>query len=168
MAINASHCYSSSRRKFSIKRPLSLFGNLRNAQVDCISDGHMPDEERILCHLYVSINWLIFLKKIPKFFSPINFKHSIIFLFNQAKNVEFFVFFFKISELSSRVSSILERESTAPYVSPEISDPDANQQVTFNAAHRIMPYIDIGSLTSLVGHDDIYEIPPQIEVFLFY
>uniref|UniRef100_A0A8R1U2D3 G_PROTEIN_RECEP_F1_2 domain-containing protein n=1 Tax=Onchocerca volvulus TaxID=6282 RepID=A0A8R1U2D3_ONCVO len=66
-------------------------------------------------------------------------------------------------ELSSKVSSAMERESTAPYVSPEISDPDAEQQASFSAAHHI-PFIDIDSLTSLVGRDDVYEIPPRIEV----
>ncbi|CAG9537425.1 unnamed protein product [Cercopithifilaria johnstoni] len=57
----------------------------------------------------------------------------------------------------------MERESTAPYVSPEISDPDAEQQALFNTVHNI-PFIDIDSLTSLVGYDDIYEMPPQIEI----
>uniref|UniRef100_A0A0R3RJ16 G_PROTEIN_RECEP_F1_2 domain-containing protein n=1 Tax=Elaeophora elaphi TaxID=1147741 RepID=A0A0R3RJ16_9BILA len=60
----------------------------------------------------------------------------------------------------------MERESTAPRVSPEISDPDAEQQTPLNTAHRI-PFIDIDSLTSLVGHDDVYEIPPRIESFFF-
>lgn len=55
----------------------------------------------------------------------------------------------------------MERESTAPCVSPEISDPDAEQQAPSNAAHRF-PFIDIDSLTSLVGHDDVYEIPPEL------
>ncbi|VDO43810.1 unnamed protein product [Onchocerca flexuosa] len=66
-------------------------------------------------------------------------------------------------ELSSKVNNAMERESTAPYVSPEISDPDAEQQASFSVAHHI-PFIDIDSLTSLVGRDDVYEIPPQIEV----
>lgn len=64
----------------------------------------------------------------------------------------------------------MERESTAPYVSPEVSDPDLEQQqqqVPFNTIHHI-PFIDIDSLTSLVGHDDIYEIPPRIEVEYFF
>lgn len=60
----------------------------------------------------------------------------------------------------------MERESTAPCVSPEISDPDAEQQAPSNAAHRF-PFIDIDSLTSLVGHDDVYEIPPRIEVYFY-
>ncbi|VDN81741.1 unnamed protein product [Brugia pahangi] len=108
---------SNNSRGFSIKKPLSFISNLRNAQVDCINDENIPNEERIVCHF----------------------------------------------ELSSKVSSAMERESTAPCVSPEISDPDAEQQTPFSAAHRI-PFIDIDSLTSLVGHDDVYEIPPRIEV----
>ncbi|VBB33094.1 unnamed protein product [Acanthocheilonema viteae] len=58
----------------------------------------------------------------------------------------------------------MERESTAPYVSPEISDPDAEQQAPLNTATHRIPFIDIDSLTSLVGHDDVYEIPPRIEI----
>uniref|UniRef100_A0A1I7VF95 PhoLip_ATPase_N domain-containing protein n=1 Tax=Loa loa TaxID=7209 RepID=A0A1I7VF95_LOALO len=59
----------------------------------------------------------------------------------------------------------MERESTAPCVSPELSDPDAEQQQPpFNATTHHIPFIDIDSLTSLVGHDDVYEIPPRIEV----
>ncbi|EFO14098.1 hypothetical protein LOAG_14426, partial [Loa loa] len=109
---------SSNSKRFSIKRPLSFISNLRNAQVDCINDENMPNEERIVCHF----------------------------------------------ELSSKVSSVMERESTAPCVSPELSDPDAEQQQPpFNATTHHIPFIDIDSLTSLVGHDDVYEIPPRIE-----
>ncbi|VDM34287.1 unnamed protein product [Toxocara canis] len=51
----------------------------------------------------------------------------------------------------------MERESTAPYVSPEISDPDASEQPL--QMNRKFPFIDSDSLTSLMGHDDIPDSP---------
>uniref|UniRef100_A0A915B7N1 G-protein coupled receptors family 1 profile domain-containing protein n=2 Tax=Parascaris univalens TaxID=6257 RepID=A0A915B7N1_PARUN len=77
--------------------------------------------------------------------------------FNQSNNVTIST----NAATRQEVSSALERESTAPCVSPEISDPDASEQPL--QMNRNFPFIDSDSLTSLMGHDDIPD-SPRVEV----
>ncbi|KAK6057540.1 hypothetical protein COOONC_04942, partial [Cooperia oncophora] len=52
-------------------------------------------------------------------------------------------------------SSIIERESTAPCVSPEPSQTSGLDDAEHYRADLTFPYIDADSVSSLVGHDDL-------------
>ncbi|PIO72846.1 hypothetical protein TELCIR_05203 [Teladorsagia circumcincta] len=52
-------------------------------------------------------------------------------------------------------SSIIERESTAPCVSPEPSQSSGVEDGEHYRADLTFPYIDADSISSLVGHDDL-------------
>ncbi|KJH43485.1 hypothetical protein DICVIV_10491 [Dictyocaulus viviparus] len=52
-------------------------------------------------------------------------------------------------------SSVIERESTAPCVSPEPSQTSANEDKEHYRPQHSFPFIDADSISSLVGHDDL-------------
>uniref|UniRef100_A0A1I7UD96 G_PROTEIN_RECEP_F1_2 domain-containing protein n=1 Tax=Caenorhabditis tropicalis TaxID=1561998 RepID=A0A1I7UD96_9PELO len=62
-------------------------------------------------------------------------------------------------------SSVIERESTAPCVSPEPSNASQEEMIDLNENHHAhfkpelsLPFIDADSVSSMVGHDDLRRV----------